>query len=418
MSVYSDWPDLDQHIAQIMPDIISVRHYLHQNPELSNREFNTSRYIANKLKNYGINFRSGIAGTGIVAEICSDNPGGIKAFRAELDALPLTEQTRLSYASKVRVDIPKKGGGSEETGVMHACGHDLHMSMVLGFARLVAMHKDKFTGSFKFIFQPAEEGAPDGEAGGARQMIKEGVLGTPEPDVCIGLHVTAGPLGEYRLGQTRTTASADTFRLEITGKSTHAAFPWTGIDPVPVAAHIISAWQTIPSRQVNLSQSMPPVITVGKIYGGQRHNILADKVILEGTLRTVADEQRDFVLDRMQSISHGLANAVGASAELTLSSNNYRSGKNDPQLVESVVPVLSQLSPHKVVVDGGTYGTDDFAEFARRVPGLFIRMGATPPELSASGEYIWPTHSDKFIADDRAIALGIKTFTLLSRHLG
>jgi len=418
MRFHSEWPELDQYIAPILPDIIAVRHHLHQNPELSNREFTTSRYIADKLQSYGISFRSGIAGTGIVADIHCDKLGGIKAFRAELDALPLTEQTQLPFASKIRTAVIKEDGGSEETGVMHACGHDIHMSMVLGFARLVAEHKDKFTGSFKFIFQPAEEGAPDGEAGGARQMIKEGVLGTPEPDVCIGLHVTAGPLGEYRLGQNRTTASADTFRLEIIGKSTHAAFPWTGIDPVPVAAQIISAWQTIPSRQANLSQSMPPVITVGKIYGGQRHNILADKVILEGTLRTVSDEQREFVLDRMQSISHGLANAVGASVKLTLSSNNYRSGKNDPQLVESIVPVLAHLSPYKVVVDGGTYGTDDFAEFARRVPGLFIRMGATPPELSASGEYIWPTHSDKFIADDRAITLGIKTFAMLSRHLG
>ncbi len=417
MSVITEWPELDADIQTLLPEIISIRHHLHQYPELSNREFTTSQFIARKLKEFGISFQAGIAGTGIVAQVNCERPGICRAFRAELDALPLTERTELSYASKVRAFYPMSGGGEEETGVMHACGHDVHMAMVLGFARLVATHSSKFTGSFKFIFQPAEEGAPDGENGGARQMIKEGVLASPVPDVCIGLHVTAGPLGEYRIGQHRTTASADTFRLEITGKSTHAAFPWTGIDPVPIAAQIISAWQTIPARQANLSQSMPPVITVGRIYGGQRHNILADKVILEGTVRTVDNEQRDFVLERMSAVSQGLAEPIGASVNMTLSSNNYIAGKNAPLLVESIVPLLSQISPYKVVVDGGTYGTDDFAEYAQRLPGLFIRMGATPPELAASGEYIWPTHSDKFVADDRAIFLGIKTFSLLSLHL-
>ncbi len=417
MNIIEEWPELDDEIQTLLPEIISIRHHLHQYPELSNREFTTSQYIAEKLQSYGIPFQSGIAGNGIVALVSCERPGMCRAFRAELDALPLTEQTSLPYASKVRAFYPKTGGGEEETGVMHACGHDVHMAMVLGFARLVATHRQRFSGSFKFIFQPAEEGAPDGEAGGARQMISEGVLESPVPEVCIGLHVTAGPLGEYRLGQNRTTASADTFRLEITGKSTHAAFPWTGIDPVPVAAQIISAWQTIPTRQVNLSQSMPPVITVGRIYGGQRHNILADSVVLEGTVRTVDNQQRDFVLQRMSSISEGIATAVGASVNITLSSNNYIAGKNDASLVERIVPQLALISPYQVTVDGGTYGTDDFAEYAQRVPGLFIRMGATPPELAAAGEYIWPTHSDKFIADDRAIALGIKTFAVLSLHL-
>lgn len=417
MNIIAEWPELDDDIQTLLPEIINLRHHLHQYPELSNREFATSKFIAEQLSSYGIPVQTGIAGTGIVALITCERPGICRAFRAELDALPLTEQTKLPYASKVRAFYPKTGGGEEETGVMHACGHDVHMAMVLGFARLVAAHPRRFTGSFKFIFQPAEEGAPDGENGGARQMIREGVLDAPIPDVCIGLQVTAGPLGEYRLGQYRTTASADTFRLEVTGKSTHAAFPWTGIDPVPIAAQIISAWQTIPTRQVNLSQSMPPVITVGRIYGGQRHNILADSVVLEGTVRTVDNQQRDFVLQRMSSVSEGIATAVGASVKMSLSSNNYIAGKNEPSLVESVVPQLSLISQHKVTVDGGTYGTDDFAEYAQRVPGLFIRMGATPPELTDSGEYIWPTHSNKFIADDRAIALGIKTFSALSLHL-
>lgn len=417
MNVFDEWPQLDDDIQALIPEIISIRHHLHQYPELSNREFETSRFIAEKLESYGIPFQSGIAGTGIMAVLNSERPGICRVFRAELDALPLTEQTLLPYASKMRACYPVTGGGEEETGVMHACGHDMHMAMVLGFARLVATHPEKFTGSFKFLFQPAEEGAPDGENSGARQMIKEGVLESPVPDVCIGLHVTAGPLGEFRLGRHRTTASADTFRLEISGKSTHAAFPWTGIDPVPVAAQIISAWQTIPTRQVNLSQSMPPVITVGRIYGGQRHNILADNVILEGTVRTVDNQQRDFVLARMADISQGLATCVGASTKLTLSSNNYIAGKNDSALVESIVPLLSKISSHQVTVDGGTYGTDDFAEYAQRVSGLFIRMGASPPEMTSTGEYIWPTHSDKFIADDRAIAIGIKMFSILSLHL-
>ncbi|MFT4021327.1 MAG: amidohydrolase [Acinetobacter sp.] len=416
-NIRRDWSALAHEIDEILPEIISVRHHIHQYPELSNREFETSKLIAEKLQSYGIEIQTGIAGTGVVGVIKCDEDGLVQAYRAELDALPLTERTDLPYASKQKAIYAKADGTAEEVGVMHACGHDVHIAMVLGFAKFIAQHKSKFKGTFKFIFQPAEEGAPDGESGGARQMIQEGVLENPKPDICIGLHVTAGTFGEYRLGRHRTTASADTFKLEIIGKSTHAAFPWTGIDPVPLAAQIILAWQTIPSRQTDLSQSMPPVISVGRIYGGQRHNILADKIILEGTIRTISDSQRDFVLERMRSIAMHYADSLDASIDFSLSSNNYISGQNHTELVEHIVPILSELSDGKVIVDSGTYGTDDFAEYSRRIPSLFIRMGATPQHLYESGSYIWPTHSAQFVASDDAIKAGIKTFIYLSQHL-
>lgn len=408
------WDDLDAQIDQVLPSVIELRHQIHQHPELGNREFRTSEHIAQRLRELGLEVQTGIAHTGVVGILRGGKPGPVVAIRAELDALPLTEQTALPYASKV---LSKDEGNDfrtrgKEVGVMHACGHDAHMAMALGVAQVLAAHREQLPGTLKLIFQPAEEGPPLGEEGGAQLMIKQGVLENPAPAVIFGIHVTAGTAGTFTLSRQRTTAAADTFVAQIIGRQTHAAFPWTGIDPVPVAAQIILAWQTIPSRQSNLSVLPAPVISVGRIEAGERHNIIPAQVRLEGSIRTVSDEQREDVLQRMTRTAQSIAEASGASATVDYLPGGYRAGYNDTALVERMLPVLQQVSTTPVKIDNGTYGADDFAEYARKIPGLFMRMGVTPPDQE--GKAIWPTHSPGFLVDDPSLAVGIRALSKMA----
>ena len=410
----ADWADLDARIAKALPGVIELRHQIHRHPELGNREVETAQRIATRLRALGLEVQTGIAHTGVVGILRGGKPGPVVAIRAELDALPLTEQTGLPYASTVRVldkggDLRTRG---KEVGVMHACGHDAHMAMALGVAEVLAARRDQLPGTLKLIFQPAEEGPPLGETGGARQMIEEGVLSNPAPAVIFGIHVTAGTAGTFTLSRNRTTAAADTFQARITGRQTHAAFPWTGIDPVPVAAQVILAWQTIPSRQSNLSVLPAPVISVGRIQAGDRHNIIPAEVRLEGSIRTVSDEQREDVLQRMRRTAQHIAKASGASAVVDYLPGNYRAGYNDTALVDSLLPVLEQVSTTPVKIDSGTYGADDFAEYARQIPGVFLRMGATPPALA--DKPVWPTHSPGFQVDDPSLAVGIRALSRMT----
>lgn len=409
-----DWGDLDARIAKALPGVIELRHQIHQHPELGNREVQTAERIARRLRELGLEVQTGIAHTGVVGILRGGKPGPVVAIRAELDALPLTEQTGLPYASSVRA---KDEGGDfrtrgKEVGVMHACGHDAHMAMALGVAEVLAARRDELPGTLKLIFQPAEEGPPLGESGGAKQMIEEGVLRNPAPAVIFGIHVTAGASGGFTLSRTRTTAAADTFVARIKGRQTHAAFPWTGIDPVPVAAQTILAWQTIPSRQSNLSVLPAPVISVGRIEAGDRHNIIPAEVRLEGSVRTVSDEQREDVLQRMRRTAEKIAEASGASAEVDYLPGNYRAGYNDTALVDRLLPVLESVSTVPVKVDSGTYGADDFAEYARQIPGIFMRMGVTPKALA--DKPVWPTHSPGFQVDDGALAVGIRALARMT----
>ncbi|MCU1725257.1 M20 family metallopeptidase [Pseudomonas sp. 5P_5.1_Bac1] len=410
----ADWGDLDARIAKALPGVIALRHEIHQHPELGNREVETAKRIAKRLRELGLEVQTGVAHTGVVGILRGGKPGPVVAIRAELDALPLTEQTGLPFASTVRVpdpsgDLRTRG---KEVGVMHACGHDAHMAMALGVAEVLAARRDELPGTLKLIFQPAEEGPPLGEAGGAKLMIEQGVLQNPAPAVIFGIHVTAGTAGTFTLSRTRTTAAADTFVARIKGRQTHAAFPWTGIDPVPVAAQTILAWQTIPSRQSNLSVLPAPVISVGRIEAGDRHNIIPAEVRLEGSIRTVSDEQREDVLQRMRRTAEKIAEASGASAEIDYLPGNYRAGHNDTALVDSLLPVLEQVSTTPVKIDNGTYGADDFAEYAREIPGIFMRMGVTPPALA--DKPVWPTHSPGFQVDDPSLAVGIRALSRMT----
>jgi len=409
-----EWGDLDARIARALPGVIELRHAIHQHPELGNREQQTAARIAKRLRELGLEVQTGIAHTGVVGILRGGKPGPVVAIRAELDALPLTEQTGLPYASTVRT---KDEGGDfrtrgKEVGVMHACGHDAHMAMALGVAEVLAARRAELPGTLKLIFQPAEEGPPLGEAGGAKLMIEQGVLENPAPAVIFGLHVTAGTSGTFTLSRARTTAAADTFVARIKGRQTHAAFPWTGIDPVPVAAQTILAWQTIPSRQSNLSVLPAPVISVGRIEAGDRHNIIPAEVRLEGSIRTVSDEQREDVLQRMRRTAEKIAEASGATAQVDYLPGNYRAGHNDTALVDSLLPVLEQVSTTPVKIDAGTYGADDFAEYARQIPGVFMRMGVTPPALA--DKPVWPTHSPGFQVDDQALAVGIRALSRMT----
>lgn len=409
-----DLTDLDTRISRALPGVIELRHAIHQHPELGNRETETAKLIAQRLRDLGLEVQTGVAHTGVVGILRGGKPGPVVAIRAELDALPLTEQTGLPYASTVRSidqggDFRTRG---KEVGVMHACGHDAHMAMALGVAEVLAARRDELPGTLKLIFQPAEEGPPLGETGGARQMIAEGVLKNPAPAVIFGIHVTAGIAGAFTLSRTRTTAAADTFVATIKGRQTHAAFPWTGIDPVPVAAQTLLAWQTIPSRQSNLSVLPAPVISVGRIEAGDRHNIIPAEVRLEGSIRTVSDEQREDVLMRMRRTAQHIAEASGASAEVDYLPGNYRAGYNDTALVDQLLPVLEAVSSEPVKIDSGTYGADDFAEYAREIPGIFMRMGITPPALA--DKPVWPTHSPGFQVDDPSLAVGIRALSRMT----
>lgn len=409
-----EWTDLDTRITQALPGVIEIRQQIHQHPELGNREVETARRIAQRLRELGLEVQTGIAHTGVVGILRGGRPGPVVAIRAELDALPLTEQTGLPYASTVRSidqggDFRTRG---QEVGVMHACGHDAHMAMALGVAEVLAARRDELPGTLKLIFQPAEEGPPLGESGGAKLMIEQGVLENPAPAVIFGIHVTAGTAGAFTLSRSRTTAAADTFVAQIKGRQTHAAFPWTGIDPVPVAAQTILAWQTIPSRQSNLSVLPAPVISVGRIEAGDRHNIIPAEVRLEGSIRTVSDEQREDVLQRMRRTAEKIAEASGASAEVEYLPGNYRAGHNDTALVDRLLPVLEQVSTQPVKIDAGTYGADDFAEYARQIPGIFMRMGVTPAALA--DKPVWPTHSPGFQVDDQALAVGIRALSRMT----
>ncbi|BCL74614.1 N-acyl-L-amino acid amidohydrolase [Jeongeupia sp. HS-3] len=392
---------LDADIARIEPQVIAWRHDIHQHPELGNREFRTAALVADALKKLGYTVQTGVAGTGVVAVLRGDRPGPTVALRAELDALPVTEPAGLPFASAVR-----RQWNGRDVGVMHACGHDAHVAMALGVATLLAQRRAQLHGTVKLVFQPAEEGPPDGEEGGAALMIKQGVLTDPKPDVFFGLHVGPGPSGSVSLSRERVTAGSDTFVTRIVGRQTHAAFPWAGIDPVVLAAQVTLAWQTIPSRQSDLQAQGAPVISIGRINGGVRQNIIPEDVTLEGTVRTVTPAQRDAVLARLQQAASSIAASAGGRAETRIT-EGYPSGRNDAALVDRYLPLLQALAPSgQVALTGGSYAADDFAYFSRAVPALFVGLGVTPPSIAP--EAAAPNHSPGFLVDDAALRVGVR----------
>jgi len=383
--------------------LIETRRTLHQHPELSNREYATAKLIAERLARLGMSVRSGVAHTGVVALLRGAKPGPVVALRADMDALPVTELVDLPFASKVRSE--HRG---EQTGVMHACGHDAHVAILLGVAEVLAGMKSKIRGSVKFIFQPAEEGAPQGEQGGARLMLQEGVLADPAPAVIFGLHVWPEPSGTigYRSGP--AMAASDNLEIVVTGKQTHGALPWGGVDPIVVASQIVLALQTITSRQVDLTEA-PAIVTIGSIHGGNRGNIIPETVTLEGTIRTFDELVRGEIHERTRRTTELVARSSGASASAKIIANNP-GVRNDPALTRQMLPTLRRVAGAANVRPGRlSTASEDFGDYQRKVPGLFVFLGIVPKDKDAGSAP--RNHSPWFFVDEAALPLGVRPGT-------
>jgi len=399
---------IDKKIDTILPAIIEIRHNIHQHPELGTQEVRTSKLVADRLRSLGLEVQTGLDRTGVVAVLRGGKPGPVVAFRSELDALPVTEPVGLSYASKETATL-----NGQTVGVMHACGHDIHIAVLLGVAEALSSVKKDLSGTVKFIFQPAEEGVPPGEEGGASSLVKAGVLENPRPDVIYFLHSGTDRSGRISISLDRTTAGIDPFVVKVKGKQTHAAMSWRGVDPIPVTAQIILAWQTIPSRQSNLTELPAPIISIGKINAGQANNIIPGEVVLEGGIRTQTEDQRKDVIKRFKLIATSIAQGFGAEADIQFSNSSVPPGHNNLELTKKAIPVLEKVSSdHKVRISTDvTYAGDDFAVYSGIIPGVQFGLGVIPESVPA--DKIAPNHSPLFVADDNAISVGIKAFTHL-----
>jgi len=401
---------IDKIADKLEAKVIQHRRHLHQNPELGNREFETAKYIASHLRNLGIEVQTGVAKTGVVGILRGGKPGPVVALRADMDALPVTEETGLPFRSKVRTTYDGK-----EVGVMHACGHDAHVAMLLGAAEVIAQLKEQWPGTVKFIFQPAEEGAPVGEEGGAQLMIKENVLKKdPRPEVIFGQHLvtwfgTAGEIG-FRAGG--TMASADDLEIVVEGKGAHGASPWQGVDPIVVASQIVLALQTIASRQMDVTRS-PVIVTIGKIEGGTRNNIIPDTVTMKGTLRALDRDMRQQLQDRVRRIAEGVAAAAGAKVKVAFSQHTaYPVVVNDAALTARMAPTLRRVTGDKALEVRPVLGAEDFAFYAQEIPGLYFFLAGRPASAPADG---YPSnHSARFDFDESVLKLGVRGLASLA----
>ena len=397
---------IDRLTQELTPQVVTWRRDFHQHPELGNREVRTSKLIAEELKRLGYEVTTGVAGTGVVAMLRGGKPGPVVGLRADMDALPVTEQVDVAFKSTV-----KSTWNGQEVGVMHACGHDNHMAILLGAATIFARVKDQLPGSIKLIFQPAEEGPPAGEQGGAELMVKEGVLDNPKVDVIFGLHVTPLTAGaiEYRDGP--LMASADSFTLRIKGRQTHGAVPWGGVDPIVIGAEIVMALQTIVSRNVNITEA-PAVVTIGAFNGGNRFNIIPDSVELQGSMRTFDESVRKDIQRRIRDLATKIAEASGATAEISYGIG-YPVTINDRALTERMAPTLKRVAGADRVRIGPLTGTsEDFSFFQQKVPGMFFFLGVTPKDQDP--KTVPQNHSPLFFADESALPVGVRALTNLA----
>jgi amidohydrolase len=393
---------IDREAERVSAGIVELRHRLHQNPELSNRETKTAELVAAHLRSLGLEARTGIAKTGVVALLKGGKPGPLIAVRADMDALPVVEQTDLPFKS-----TKKDTFLGQEVGVAHACGHDIHTSVQLGVASVLAGMKQDLPGSILFIFQPAEEGPPAGEKGGADLMLAEGLFKEYKPTAVFALHsfpeLTVGQVG-FNPGP--TMAAVDQFRIKIKGKQSHGAYPHQSIDPIVIGSEVVMAFQTIRSR--NLPPLEPSVLTVGIFRGGERFNIIPGEVALEGTVRTYNEDVRTEVERRMREILDGITRANGASFEMEYQ-KNAPATVNDPGLAQRVQPLLQRIAgADNVKIVEPSMGGEDFAYFANEVPGFYYRLGVLKPGTTSGG-----LHTPTFRGDDGAVPVGIRVMSRL-----
>lgn len=398
-----DAKSLDESFTAVEPNVIAWRHDFHEHPELSNREFRTAGVVAEHLRSLGFDdVQTGIAHTGVVGTLVGGKPGPVVALRADMDGLPVLEQTGSTFASVARSEY-----NGQEVPVMHACGHDTHVAMLMGAAKVLANNRQQLSGTVKFIFQPAEEGPPAGEDGGARMMIAEGVLDGPNPpEAILGLHAWPGDTGTVTYRSGGFMAAADGLEIVIKGVQTHGSSPWLGVDPIYVAAQIATALQGIPSRHLDITNS-PAVITIGSIHGGVRGNIIPDSVTMSGTIRTFDVGVREELHAKLRSTVNALAEANGASAEVVIESYAPVTG-NDPELLRKMMPALKQAIGADNLIEGTiVMGAEDFSFFEERIPGLFLHVGIYDPSLPRSERPA--NHSPFFFADDAALMTGVRT---------
>jgi amidohydrolase len=396
---------ISAHADKIDQKVIDWRHDFHQNPELGNRETRTSAIIAKHLQSLGLEVKTGIAVTGVVGILTGAQPGPVVALRADMDALPVTEKTDIPFASKVKTTY-----NGVETGVMHACGHDAHVAILMGVAEILSGIKKELKGTVVFIFQPAEEGAPKGEEGGAKLMVEEGVLDNPKADVIFGLHMDSQlEVGKISYHPAGSMASAGDLKITVNGKPSHGASPWYSVDPIVVSAQIIVSLQTIVSRNINLTEN-PSVVTIGSIHGGNRNNIISDHVEMLGTIRTFSDSDKDLVYSRVKQIAEKTAEAAGASAVVELPySMHYPVTFNNVALTTAMLQSLQKSAGvENVVLVPPKTGSEDFSFYAQKVPGLYFFIGGSPkgkdPKTSA------PHHTANFFIDDSSFKTGVKAF--------
>jgi len=394
---------IDQESAKVTPAVTEIRHQLHQNPELSNREEKTAALVADYLRKLGLEVRTGVAHHGVVALLKGGRPGPVVAVRADMDALPVTEQVNLPFTSKVRATYL-----GQDVGVMHACGHDIHTAVQLGVASVLTAMRADLPGTVKFIFQPAEEGPPPGEEGGASLMVKEGVLQNPRPSAIFGLHALSEmAVGDIGYSEGPALSAADTWEVKIIGKQAHGARPELSIDPIVTAAQFVQALQTIRSR--TMSGHEPGVVTIGTIHGGQRHNIIPAEVSLTGTSRTFRPEMSALAEKRLREILKGVTEANGATGEVVRYERGAPATVNDTALTRETVPALERaVGKAHVSKIPPAMGSEDFSFFANEVPGFFYRLGQVKPGTT-SGDHHTPT----FLADDGAIPVGVKAMSYI-----
>jgi len=395
--------EINAATARIMPQVIEWRRFIHQHPELSNREFNTSKLVAEQLRKLGIEVRTGIAKTGVVGILKGGLPGPVIGLRADMDALPVVERTDVPFKSTVTSEY-----NGQTVGVMHACGHDSHVAMLLGTAHVLVGMKDKIRGTVVFIFQPAEEGAPTGETGGAEDMVKEGVMDNPKIDAIFGIHINAQTeIGKIRYKSGAAMASSDWFSIKVKGKQTHGSQPWLGIDPIAVATQIYTGLQMIVARESELTRA-PVVITIGRINGGVRENIIPEELTMSGTIRTLDAAMQKDVHEKIRLTATKIAESMGATAEVSINTRSLVT-YNTPKLVTKTLPSLEKAVGNENVLDSDwTTGAEDFSFYGTKAPAFFFFVGGMPigkdPKTAAAH------HTPDFYIDDSRLDVGIKAF--------
>jgi amidohydrolase len=393
--------EIDTRLEAVMPKVIEWRRDIHQHPELSFAEVRTAALVAKHLRAIGLEVKEGVGKTGVVGILRGGRPGPVVALRADMDALPVTEQVDLPFKSTVRAMW-----NGTETGIMHACGHDNHVAILMGVAEVLAGMKAKIPGTVKFLFQPAEEGL-----GGAKAMVEDGALEAPSPSAIFGLHVWPAPLGSLSYHTGGFMAAADGLSILVKGRQTHGSAPWSGVDPIVVSAQIIMGLQTIASRQVNVTAA-PSVITVGSIQGGNRGNIIPDSVVMEGTIRTFDEEMRADIHRRVTRTVEDIARSAGATAVVTLAKGGLVT-VNDPALTERMLPTLQRSAgAGGVQVINPITGSEDFPVFTRDIPGLFVALGVLP--MGVDPKTAPANHSPLFFADEGALPTGVRTLANLA----